>query len=61
MDWREINCIVEALEALIEKYKQRLEGGRLDDDDRSDVSNDLAYAEILLSTYKERRDTAWRG
>lgn len=52
MDWAEINCI-EALEALIEKYKTLLESGVQDEDDKADTSNDLAYAEVLLGKYED--------
>lgn len=48
MEWSEINCIIEALQALIEKYKVLLESGAKNEDDKSDTSNDLAYAEVLF-------------
>ena len=56
MDWQEICCIIEALNALIEKYNTQLSVSELDEDDRSDISNDLAYTEILLNSYVEKRD-----
>jgi len=58
MEWSEINCILSALEALIEKYEASLESGTLDEDGQSDVSNDLAYAEILKGKYEEMRAKA---
>lgn len=61
MEWAEINCIIEALEALIEKYKARLDSGEQNEDDRSDTSNDLAYAEVLLGKYEEMRAKAAQG
>jgi len=56
MEWREINCIIEALEALLEKYETQLADDNLDEDDRSDISNDHGYAKILLSNYKDKSD-----
>lgn len=61
MEWSEINCIISALEALIEKYKSSLKSTSLSEDDQSDVSNDLAYAEILLGKYEEMRSKAALG
>lgn len=58
MEWSEINCIISALEALIEKYETSLKGGMLDEDDQSDVSNDLAYAVVLKGKYEEMRAKA---
>lgn len=60
MEWAEINCIIEALEALIEKYKTLLESGVQNEDDKSDTSNDLAYAEVLLGKYEDIRAKAAR-
>jgi hypothetical protein len=57
MEWREINCIIEALEALLEKYEAQLADENLDEDTRADVSNDHGYAKILLSNYYSQRDT----
>lgn len=51
MDWPEVNCLLEALGALIEKYQTRLGDEALSDDDRSDLSNDLAYAQVLKGKY----------
>ena len=61
MEWAEINCIIEALEALIEKYKTLLESGVQNEDDKSDTSNDLAYAEVLLGKYEDMREKAAQG
>ncbi|WP_333678632.1 hypothetical protein [Dyella sp.] len=61
MEWAEINCIIEALEALIEKYNTLLESGAQNEDDKSDTSNDLAYAEILLGKYEAMREKAAQG
>lgn len=58
MEWSEINCIISALEVLIEKYETSLKGGTLDEDDQSDVSNDLAYAVVLKGKYEEMRAKA---
>ncbi len=52
MDWPEINCLLEALDALIEKYQASLADSTLSEDDRSDLSNDLSYAQILRGKYK---------
>ena len=56
MDWKEINCIIDGLEALIQKYKSELNRVDLSEDDRSDLSDDLAYAEVLLGSYDEKRN-----
>jgi hypothetical protein len=61
MEWAEINCIIEALQALIEKYKTLLEKDEQNEDDRSDTSNDLAYAEVLLGKYEDMREKAAQG
>ncbi len=55
MDWQELNCIIEALEALIDKYASELTSTSLDEDDHSEITNDKAYAEILLSTYQQKK------
>lgn len=56
MDWPEVNCILEALNALIAKHRLALQDMSLSEDDRSDLSNDLAYAETLLGKYESVRD-----
>ena len=56
MNWAELNCIVDGLQALIEKYRTALTQGDLSEDDRADISNDLAYAEILRDKYEAERD-----
>jgi hypothetical protein len=56
MDWPEVNCILEALTALLEKHRLALQDTSLSEDDRSDLSNDLAYAETLLGKYEALRD-----
>lgn len=56
MEWREINCIIEALEALLEKYEKQLADANLDEDTRADVSSDHGYTKILLSNYYSQRD-----
>lgn len=61
MEWAEINCIIEALKALIEKYSALLESGTQNEDDKSDTSNDLAYAEVLLGKYEDMREKAAQG
>jgi hypothetical protein len=55
MDWQELNCVTEALEALIEKYNAQLSSENLSEDDHSDITNDKAYAEILLSNYQQKK------
>ena len=56
MEWQEVNCILEALGVLVEKYRLQAADTTLSEDDASDVSNDLAYAEILLHRYEDLRD-----
>lgn len=56
MEWMEINCIIEGLEALIEKYQTALQADSLSEDDHADISNDMAYAEILHGKYADLRD-----
>lgn len=53
LDWPEVNCILEAIQALIEKYQARLADESLDDDDRAELSNDLSYAQILRGKYED--------
>jgi hypothetical protein len=60
LDWPEVNCILEALQALIEKYQAKLANGNLDEGEQADLSNDLSYAQILRGKYEDRRD-AIRG
>ncbi len=60
LDWPEVNCILEALQALIEKYQAKLADENLDEDDRADLSNDLSYTQILRGKYEALRD-AVRG
>jgi len=55
MGWQELNCIIEALEALIEKYDAQLVSNELDEDGYSDITNDKAYTEILLSNYQQKK------
>jgi hypothetical protein len=61
MEWAEINCIIEALEALIKKYDALLEIGAQNEDGKSNISNDLAYAEVLLGKYEDMREKAAQG
>jgi len=56
LDWPEINCLVEALTALVGQYRTRLQAVDLDEDDRADLSNDLAYAEVLQGKYLALRE-----
>ena len=56
LDWPEVNCILEALQALIEKYQAKLADENLDEDDRADLSNDLSYTQILRGKYEDLRD-----
>lgn len=56
MDWPEINCLIEALSALAEKHRLALKDESLDEDDRADLSNDLAYAQSLQGKYEALRD-----
>ncbi len=53
LDRPEVNCILEAIQALIEKYQARLADKGLDDEDRADLSNDLSYAQILRGKYED--------
>ena len=55
MDWPEVNCLLSALDLLIEKYKSDQRNPALSEDERSDLSNDLAYAEILYGKYEALR------
>jgi len=57
MDWKEINIVIEALEALIEKYANQMDSKKLNEDEFSDVINDQSFAMILLANYKARRDS----
>ena len=52
MDWPEVNCLIEALDALVEKHQRSLAETTLSEDDRSDISNDLAYALVLRGKYE---------
>lgn len=61
MEWSEVNCIISALEALICQYKASLGSGDLSEDDQSDASNDMAYAEILLGKYEKMRSKTALG
>lgn len=56
MEWMEVNCLLEALDALIAKYHSQMSGDDLSEDDKADLSNDLAYAEVLRGKYRELRD-----
>jgi hypothetical protein len=51
MNWIEVNCILEALDALIEKYQAGLNDELLSEDEHSELSNDLAYCQILKGKY----------
>ena len=55
MDWQEVNCVVDALKLLVERYGEIVRNSAIDEDDRSDTTNDLAYAEILLHKYEDMR------
>jgi hypothetical protein len=57
MDWKEINIVIEALEALIEKYSSEIASGNSNADKVSDLVNDRAYARILVANYKTARDS----
>ena len=54
-DWAELKCIINALEALIEKYKAELQNTNLTEDEKSDITNDLAYAEVLKGKYINKK------
>ncbi|WKJ91417.1 hypothetical protein QZJ86_04605 [Methylomonas montana] len=56
LEWTEINCLIEALELLVAKHNNILADASIDEDTRSDHSNDLAYAEIILHKYEQVRD-----
>lgn len=55
MDWPEVNCLIEALDTLVEKYRIALATAGLSEDEHSDLSNDLTYAEILRGKYEAIR------
>ncbi len=55
MDWQELNCVNSGLELLIDKYEKQLTSTLLDDNKRAELSNDKLYAEILLSTYEQKK------
>ena len=57
MDWSEVNCILDGLDLLIEKYKTSLSTTSITEDERSDTSNDLSYAQILKGKYEEIRSS----
>jgi hypothetical protein len=61
MDWQEVNCIIEALDVLIDQYRVKLTKSALSEDERSDLSNDLAYAQILQGKYEALRDDLARA
>jgi hypothetical protein len=61
MDWPEVNCLLKALNVLIEKYKADLRNPELSEDQESDLSNDLGYAEALHSKYESLRDRLYTG
>ena len=56
MEWMEVNCILSALDALIEKYQASMRAVDLSEDERADLSNDSAYAEFLRGKYQALRD-----
>jgi len=56
MDWPEVNCLIEALSALAEKHRLALKDDTLDEDERADLSNDLAYTQSVPGKYEELRD-----
>jgi len=56
MDWPEVNCLLEALTLLIEKYKADQRNPALSEDQQADLSNDLAYAEVLRGKYEAVRE-----
>lgn len=55
MDWSEVNCILDALDALVKKYEDSMATSALTEDERSDLSNDLSYAQILKGKYEKIR------
>ena len=56
LDWPEVNCILEALQALIEKYQAAVTDDDLDEDQQADLSNDLSYAQTPGGKYEGLRD-----
>jgi hypothetical protein len=60
LDWPEANCILDALQALIDRYQAALADHGLNEDERADLSNDLSYAQILRGKYEDLRE-AIRG
>jgi hypothetical protein len=61
VDWPEVNCILDAIQALIEKYQAKLADENLDEDERADLSNDLSYAQVLRGKYEDLRDAVRRA
>lgn len=55
MDWPEVNCLIEALDALVEKYHAAMAKPGLPEGGHADFSNDLAYAEVLRGKYEAVR------
>ena len=51
MDWPEVNCLITALDVLVDKHRAASARIDLSEDERSDLSNDLAYAEVLRGKY----------
>lgn len=58
LDGPEVNCILEALQALIEQYLANLADENRDEDERADLLNDLSTTQILRGKYEDRRDAA---
>lgn len=56
VDWQEVNVIVVALKLLAEEHAAALRDPAIDEGSRADATNDLAYVEILLHKYEDRRD-----
>ncbi|MEH2176830.1 MAG: hypothetical protein V7K53_14905 [Nostoc sp.] len=52
-----IRFIVEALEYRIEAYQKQLERENLNDDEVSDISNDMMFLESLLEDLKKQLST----
>ena len=61
MDWPEANCLLEAIDALIERYQASLTESALSENDKSDLSNDLSYAQVLRGKYEGIRSNLAGG
>jgi len=57
LDWPEVNCILDGLQALVDRYEASHVAGALSDDECADLSNELSYAQIIRGKFEELRDS----